>query len=440
MSQVDAMSRTASDISTTVHENYINDVKPLLDHLDAVAALFTKIGPGGYTLIGEKLQFAVETSYSGGFMGTDGYIPEHQEVAPQEVYTTPARLYIRRAVDNFLQALAIKPGAYEDFFARLQSQMLDAVQRGTAFHIHGGTAATVCTFVSRTSATILVVDAGYGHAGTAPAMFIEVGMNMALLDADDSYAVIGAQAVSAITYNTSATTATITFGGNIDASSTGADGDPLVFCTIDDTTATSYVAERNYAPLGLMDMLDPDSAATTLLGLSDSTYPRWAPITRASSDFGHIEIMEFMEEISAKGNTEVTAGTHVITMQNGVKIELAKDLLPYVQQNDSMGRTLQGGWKTAKVGEFDAVTSHYHLHDCMYVLCPEDIHVVDLDGEPAVWAGDGSQFNREVDYDGKDWFLRHYVQRFPSRRNRMGTLTGITNPNSSRYNAHPTSS
>ena len=439
MSQVGAISRTPSDVSTLVHENYVNMVKPLLDHIDAVAALFTKIGPGGFTLIGEKLQFAVETSYSGGFMGTDGYLPDHQQVNPQEVFTTPARLYIRRAVDNFMQALAVKPGAYEDFFARLQSQMLDAVQRGTAFHIQGGTAATVCTFVSRTSTSILVVDAGYGHAGTAPAMFIEPGMNMALLDASNSYATLGTAEVDTVEFNTSASTATIAFTTTIDGTSAGVDGDPLVFSTIDDSTATNYVTERNRAPLGLFDFLDPDAVSTTLLGLSDSTYPRWAPVNRASSDFGHIEIMEFFEEISAKSNSEVSTSSHVITMQNGVKIELAKDLLPYVQQNDSLGRTLEGGWKTAKVGEFDAVTSHYHPHDLMYVLCPEDIHVVDLDGEPAVWAGDGSQFHRLADYDGKEWFLRHYVQRFPSRRNRMGALTGISNPNRERYSAHPVS-
>lgn len=436
MSQVDAISRTVSNISTTVHENYVNEVKPLLDHIDAFAALFSKIGPGGYSLVGEKLQFAVEVSYSGGFMGTDGYLPDHQEVDPQEVYTTPARLYIRRAADNFLRAAAVRPGAYEDFFARLQSQMIDAVQRGTAFHIHGSTAATVCTFVSRTSATVLVVDAGYGHASTAPCMFVEAGMNMALLDASNSYAVIGAAEVSSVDYDTSATTATITFASNIDASSTGADGDPLVFCTIDDSTSTYYVSERNYAPLGMFDMLDPDAGATSLLGLSDSTYPRWAPQILASSDFGHIEVMEFLEYISAKSNSEVSAASHVLTMQNGVRIELAKDILPYQQQNQ-LGRSLEGGWRTVRVGEFDLLTSHYHPHDLMYAVCPEDIHVVDLDGEPAVFAEDGSDVSRLADYDGIEWYLKHYVQRFPSRRNRMGTLTSITNPNKERYSAHP---
>ena len=435
---ISQIERTPANISTLVHENYMNEVKPWLDHLDPVAALFTQIGPGGYTLIGEKLQFAGEWSYSGGFMGTDGYLPDHEQVSPAELITTPARLYIRRAVDHFLRALAVRPGAYEDFFARLQKQMLDAVQRGTARHIHGSTSGTQCTFVSRTSATVLVVDAGLGHASQAPAQWIEPGMTLALLDASSSYATIGVATVSSVAYNTSATTATITFATDIDTSSNGADGDPLVFASTNDSSATHYVTERNNAPLGLMDILDPDAGSTTLLSASETTYPRWAPINRASTDFGHVEIMEFLEEISAKSNSEVSTASHVLTMQNGVKIELAKDLLPY-QQSADLGRELTGGWRTVRIGDFEAVTSHYHLWDVVYALCPEDLHVVDLDVEPQVWSGDGSQFSRLADYDGSEWFLRHYVQRFPSRRNTMGALTGVSNPQKERYSAHPVS-
>src|SRR5690606_6650209 len=114
MSQVGPISRTASDISRTVHENYMNEIQPWVDHLDPFAALFQKIGPKGYSLIGEKLVFAADDSYAGGFMGTDGYLPNHQEVQGVELETTAARLYIRRAVDNYIKALAVKPGAYED--------------------------------------------------------------------------------------------------------------------------------------------------------------------------------------------------------------------------------------------------------------------------------------------------------------------------------------
>lgn len=434
-----SIERTTSDVGALVHENYVNEVQPWLEMMDPIAALFEEIGPKGYTLIGEKLQIAADATYSGGFMGTDGYLPDHQYVEPVELNTTPARLYIRRAVDNYLRALSVKPGAYEDFFARIQRQMVDAVKRGTCFHIHGSTAATVATFVSRTDADTLVVDAGYGHAGTAPAMFIEPGMVLALLDAGTSYNTIGCAVVDSVTYNTSSTTATVNFTSDIDTSSTGADGDPLVFATHATEADTRWSSERNNAPLGLIDFFDPDSGSTTLMGLSDSTNVRWAPTNRAlSAAIGFVEMMEYMAEVSAKSNSEVTAQSHVWTMQNGVKIELAKDILPY-QQQQQLGRELRGGWTTVRVGDFDIIDSPYHLHDVAYLLHPESLCVVDLDGDPNVFAGDGSEFSRLADYDGVEWYLRHYVQRFPIRRNNQGALTGISNPDAERYSAHPVS-
>lgn len=442
MAQVANIDRTQANISTLVHTNYVNEVKPWLTHISPLAGLFSEIGPGAYTLIGKELTFAADNKFRGGFMGTDGYIPEPETVDPVNLTTTPARLYASSAVDNFLAALAVKPGAFEDFSARLVDQQWDAVDRGTTFHIHGGSAATKCVVTSRTSSTVVVVEDGYGFDGAQPTMFLDEGMTLAALDATDSYAVLASAKISSIAHNTSATTATITFASTIEGSGTIAAGDLLVSATRVVASAaaaaadSAFVTERSKAPLGLLDIIDPADAQTTYLGLTESSTPRVLPVRRASSDFGFVEIMEFLEEIAAKSNSPVSAQSHVLTMQSGVKIELAKELLPY-QQQAQLGRTLQGGWQTVRVGEFDLLTDMYHVPDVVYAICPEDVHVVDLDGEPAVWAGDGSEFQRMTDYDGKQWFIRHYTQRFASRRNRLGALTGVVNPNKERYSAQP---
>lgn len=438
MSQVSNIARTPSNVSTLVHENYVNEMLDWVPFMDPVAGLFEELGDGGYDLIGEKLQFAADDDFAGGFMGTDGYTPDHQYPDNVELSTTPARLYVRRAVDNFMTTIAVKPGAYESLLARVEKSAMDAMELGTSFHVNGSTNATVCTFVSRTSATVLVVDAGFGHAGTAPAQYLgEEGQVLALLDANMSYATIGAAAISSIDYDTSGTTATITFASAIDASSDGADGDPLVFATTADETATHYVTERGNAPLGLLDIVDPDDSVSTLLGLAESGSQRWTPIRRASSDFGHVEIQEFIAEIGAKSRMNVTPDSHVLTLQEGVFIELAKDLLPF-QQSSELGRELNGGWTTVKVGGFDFLKSMYHLHDVMYALCPEKLKVVNL--RPAqIYSGDGSKFSRLADYDGQEFFYSAYLQRFPTQRNCHGALTGITNSNHTRYSAHPIS-
>ncbi|MFW6010494.1 MAG: hypothetical protein ACOC9H_01115 [Gemmatimonadota bacterium] len=436
--QRDTIAREQADIGQLVHENYVDEVKPWLDHLSPVAGLFDTIGDQGYDLIGEKLVSAAESTYSGGGMATDGNLPDHQYVDPVRWETIPARSYIRRAVDNFVQALGRQPGAFEEFFARVQDQMLDVYERMQTRHIHGSSDATVCKVSSRTAGDEFVVKDGYGYDGAAPCMFVEPGMLLALLDASDSFSVIGVGTVDTVEYNTSGTTATITFTEDIDAASDAAADDVFVFPTTDDTSARHFVTERGLAPNGLLNILDPDSDQTTFLNVNETEHQRWAPVRQASDDFGHVEIMEFLAHIAAKSNSPVSVETHVLTMQEGVYIELAKDLLPF-QQQSQLGRELAGGWNAVRIGDFECVKDHYHIPDVVYAHCPEDYWNIDLDGEANVFSEDGSMFQRLADYDGKEWYMRHYNQRGANRRNRCGALTGVPNPNQSRYDAQPTS-
>ena len=62
----------------------------------------------------------------------------------------------------------------------------------------------------------------------------------------------------------------------------------------------------------------------------------------------------------------------------------------------------------------------------LYTLSVEDLFRVDLDGEADYFAEDGSQFSRLSDFDGKEWYVKSYLQNFSDRRNRHAALTGIT--------------
>lgn len=437
MAKVASIDRTTSNISNLVHENYVNEVLPWISHVSPLAGLFGKVGDKGYKLIGEKLVIAADNSYRGGFMGTDGYIPEPQTVDPVNLEFTAARCYVSGAVDNFLKELAVTPGAFENFSDRLMDQMWDAVDRGTTFQIHGSSSATLAVVTSRTSTTVLVVEDAYGYDGAkGPTMFIEEGMILACLDASAAYATLGAAVVSSIAHRTSATTATITFADAIEDTGTIAAGDVLVRATTGSTSDAHFVTERSRGPNGLLDIVDPGDSATTYGGLTESSTPRINPVRRASSDWGHVEIMEFLAEISASSSSAVTADSHVITMQEGAKIELARELLTY-QQQAQLGMELHGGWRAVKIGDFNVLADPYHIHSVAYALCPEDLAVVDLGGKPDLYSGDGSMFQRMADYDGEQWYAKWYGNRFATRRNRLGALTGISNPNGERYSAVP---
>jgi hypothetical protein len=387
---------------------------------------------------GKKLVFAADATYSGMGMATNGYLPASQYVEPVRLETTPARIYVRRAVDNFAVARGGGEAAFEDFMSRIMRQMWEAFERAQVRHIHGSSEAVVCTVLTRTSATVVVVNNGYGYTGAHPTMFLEPGMWLASHDVSASNAVLGVAVISSIVHNTSNETATITFATSIEGSGTIAVGDKLCFATSKTSTDDWFVTERNYAPLGLLDLIDPANAASSYLGLSETTTPRLQPVVRASADWGEVEFMEFAAEIAAKSNSPVTPQSHTFTCQEGVVLELAKTLVPFTQINQK-GKDLEGGWTTVRVAGHDFVTDSYHIPDVVYALCMEDAFVCPLDGDERVWDGDGSEFRRLANFDGKEWFARHYVQRFLNRRNRSGAMTGVVNPNKDRYSAQPLS-
>ncbi len=246
----------------------------------------------------------------------------------------------------------------------------------------------------------------------------------------------GAAVVSAVDHRTTSTTATITFADAIEDTGTIAAGDVLVQCTTGATTDAHFVTSRSRQPNGLLDIIDPADSLTTYAGNTESSTARINPYRQASSDFGHVELMEFLAAIGASSNSPVSSDSHILTMQEGAKIELAKELLGY-QQQAQLGKELQGGWRSVKIGEFNILSDPNHIHSVVYALCPEDLFVVDLGGKASLYDGDGSMFQRMADYDGEQWYAKWYGQRGATRRNRLGALTGVANPNAQRYAAVP---
>lgn len=344
-------------------------------------------------------------------------------------------MYLRRGADNYLVELGQGNGVYENYEDRLMSQAMDAVERKTGFHVHGSANATVCTFVSRTDADTLVVDAGLGHAGQNPVDFVAPGSVLALLDAGSAFATIGVAKVSSITFDSSNGQATINFASDIDTGSAGEDGDPLVFATSDDSTANNYVVERGLAPNGLLNLIDPNQDQSTFQGVTIASNPRFDATRFTSTDWGHVEARKFMTQLSASSNMQVSPESHVMTMHPGAEIELAKGLLNF-QQQENLGRTLEGGWETVRVAGFDVLSDPYHLWDVVYFIDSDSIHVIEP-VPPEIWAGDGAQKARIADYDGYEWFIRAYHQRITTTRNRLGAIIGVANPDKYDFTVNP---
>jgi len=426
---------TISTVGGLVHEVFANKVKPSIWKESVTRQVIQSAGADDYSIEGEKLVGAADLRFAGGALGTDGKLPDHQytDAVPWEV--TPVRLYIRRAVDNFIQARATGKGAFEDFTGRVFDQQWDAFSRMEIRHACGGSSGVIGLCDSRTSGTVFVIKDGYGHTGTDPLMFLEPGMVIAWIDVNDSNAEAGAATIESINYSTRAITvdaeATWEPGNDIAA------GDKIVFATTPNIATDYFDTEFNSAPQGLMDIIDPDAAASTVQNIAEATYPRWKPYRVASSTFDHIEVTEFFQKLRAKSTSPVGMDTHTCITNGAVLAELARTLIGF-QQQMGLGKTLEGGYETVRVANMDFAQDDFQLHNVLYAICHEDIFAADLDGDADYFSEDGSQFSRLSDFDGKEWYVKHYKQVFADRRNRFGALTGITLSNVSATDFTPT--
>jgi hypothetical protein len=413
-----------TDLTGLVHEIYAGEVKPNVSSWSPTSQLFQEAGAGDYRIDGEKLVFSADLTYAGGAMGSDGNLPDHQYVDAVEGETTPARLYVRRAIDNFIEKRAVRgPGAFGDLLGRMFDQMWDAFGRSQIRHAIGTSNGTLCKVSSRTSSTVFVVKDGYGHEDTPPLLHMEVGMIINWVDTGSSNALAGAGTISAITFSTN--TVTVTTSATWEPGNALAANDLIVNATTPNISTDYFASEYTNAPNGLLNIVDPDADSTTVFNISQSTYPRWKPYRKASATFDHIEVTEHFRQLRAKSTSPVGPSTHVCCAQGSVIAELARTLVGF-QQQTALGRTFEGGYEAVRIANMDFIEDDWQIHDVLYTLSVEDLFTVDLDGEADYFAEDGSQFSRLSDFDGKEWYVKSYKQSFSDRRNRHAALTGIS--------------
>lgn len=435
-----AIARTQANAAGLVHINFVNEVVPWIGKLTGMGQICNNPMPPRYQLVGSRMQFAAEYTYPQPAQSTDGSLPNNVDIWPVELYTTPTRTYQRIAVDNFAEQFAVQPGAYEDFIGRKTTQLMDSFEMWEQRNVHGSSNGTICLANAGRSGggnDTLVVKDCYGYTGAIrPAQHLEPGMRIAVLDTSAADAVLGAYTISSITYDTSDTTSTIVFTTAISA--TIAAGDKLVLCTSTTTTDDNFSATSSTTPepLGALDIIDPAASNSSYLGAAEATYLRLKPQRKTSSDFGPQEIIRLLRQIAAKARTEVNPTTHVLSAQGAVEDELAAQLLPF-QQMAQLGQVLDGGYQTVRIAGYDFVFDPFHIQSVLYAWCLEDVGWIDLDGDAAVVALDGSAWSRIPDYDGREMYAKKYGQRIANRRNRHGCLTGLSPNNAGSYSAAP---
>ena len=409
-----------ANIQGLVHEIFVGEVIPGVRWESITAQMYQNAPEGSYRYDGESLNGATDLLIPSGGQGTSGQLPDHTHADAANWQTTPAQLYVRRAMNNFVAAKAqLGPGSYADLGQRLFDQMWGAFRMMHIRHAVGGVDAILCECSSRTSTTVWVAKDGYGHTGMDPLIMLTEEMVLTHHSTDGGVAE-GAGIVSSIAYGTN----TITMVAAWEQTAAIAADDIVCAATTDDPTADYFVSENNLGANGQPQVIDLAGALTTVFGVSESTYPRWKPSRAASVTFDHIEVTEFLQKLAAKSTYPVTPSSHTLVCGGATYATLARTLTGF-QQQMGLGKTFEGGYQAVRIADYEIAVDSYQVHDALIAYCTEDLYHVNL-VEAGYFEDDGSMYQRIADFDGKEWYVRSYENNFSPSRNRMGAITGIT--------------
>ena len=410
----------AANITGLIHEIFVGEVIPGVRWESITAQMYQNAPEGSYRYDGESLNGATDLLRPVGALATNGELPDHDHQDAANWQTTPARAFVRRAVDNFVEAKAqLGPGSFATLGERLLDQMWGAFRLMKIRHAIGGVDAILCLCSSRTSATVWVAKDGYNHTGTDPLMLIDEGMVLTHHSTDGGSAE-GAGTVSSIAYSTN----TVTMAATWEQTAQVAANDIVCAATTDDPTADYFVSENNLGWNGQAQVIDPDANLTTVFNIAEGTYARWKPFRVSSGTFDHIEVTEFLRRLQAKSTYPVTPGSHTLVCGGATYATLARTLVGF-QQQMSLGKTFEGGYTAVKIADYEIAVDDYQLHDVLSAYCTEELFTVSL-VEAGYFEEDGSMYSRIADFDGKEWYARDYGNSFCPARNRNGALTGIT--------------
>jgi hypothetical protein len=418
---------TMSTLTGLTHDIFIGKVVDNVRRESKVGRLFTDALPqGDYRLEGQNMVFAARLRFGTGAMASNGNVPDHVPLDPVQGKVTPIRRYRRVALDNMVEMRASGPGAFEDVGTWIFDQLWDSWASMEIRHAIGASTGVLCKVTSRSSSTSFIVEDGYNHDGTNPLLHLSEGAVIGWYDVSASQNG-GAGKISTVTplnYSTNLVTMDSATTWETNVGNALAAGDLIYFATTNDTTKNYFTLERNYAPNGVGTILDPDALATTVFNIPQGDYPRWKPYRKASATFDHLEVSDFFAAHAEKRGMDIDPQNDVVVCHRGPMRQMRRSLMG-LQQQAYTGDVLRGGSRGVTVDGIEFMEDSFFYHDVMAVLHTPALFRVNLGADAEFWSGDGSQWSRIADYDGKEAYVVDYLNFFSPHRGAHGALTGI---------------
>lgn len=412
-----------SELSGLTHDIFVGEVQKNVRRESPTAQIFQDAGSGDYRLEGQHMVFAADYQWVAGAMATSGNLPDHQGMDAVQGQLTPIRRLRRIALDNLVELRASGPGSFENLGTRIVDLLWESWKNMEIRHAIGSSSGLLGVVESRSSSTVFVIADAYGNADSNPLTNITEGMVLAWWDLTATAAIDGAGKVSSINYSTRAIT--------MDSATTWepgdqiAAGDLIYAATTNNISRDYFESERNLAPNGVGTIVDPAAALSTVFNIAESTYPRSKPYRKTSVTFDHLEVTEHWLQLGNKRGFKVAPDTDAFITYPAAAAQLARSLMGF-QQQTALGAELVGGWTGLRVNNIAIMDDGFFYHNVGMTLHQPSLYRVTLGGEADFAADDGSQWQRINDYDGKEAYVREYMNFFCTNRGANGALTGIT--------------
>ncbi len=412
-----------SEFTPILKNVYLPLRKKAWPKMSVLAAQAQKIGPEKVKFAGNDLFFDVVLGRRGGFVASAaGFAPESLVAREKQGRLGIARNYAKLFVDGLaLKATQDPKGSYISVAKKLMEDVLDQWTIEQNRVLHGDGLAIRGLVVSRTSATVVTVNAPYGISNAGPGnLHIEVGDTIASHDVSAANAFLGKAKVSAISL--SGDTATITFDASIEGGGTIAAGDILVTAvpTAVNASDSSYGAE----PYGLKAIMDVENSFATFEGINDA---RWVAQKLTSGTLDETVVMRLLNTIRARAGVEWRNDpkTMLLLTTTGIWQQYGESLLG-LRRFSAPEMKLNGGFTGVACAGGVLVDDPWSPRGRLYAVYGPDTVMVDLMDFQKLTYEDAPAWQRSSTRDGWESLMGVYWNYGCARRNSHGVISGIT--------------
>lgn len=404
----------AKDYFTNVYVQLVNPETPL-------KAQFSRLENAQFT--GKKWIFGVKTQIGGGSAnaGANKSLPAANQGQYDQGEATVVRTYTRMALDGLSievtkkQTGSFRPALAEVMSDRLQAHDLEVNRQmfsagnGVLFGITTGSAGASTTQTPGTGVSGAVGDYGITNGGNGT-RHVYVGD---VLEFYDSATLATKRAGGPVTVTANDGT-NLTISGAVDTS----DGDVGVRATADTDNITA--GEAN----GLLKSV---KSSVTFEAIP-ATFQGWKSIELTNSgtlrDISDSLVMQMIETIRSRSRLV----PNLIVTRPGIVLKYSEIFLP-LRRIDGQDVQLRGGYKplaaVMHAGGSIPVVGDNDCPNCrMFFLNTGAFRMADLVGTE--WADmDGATFDRVVDKDSIEGYIRKYWNLITVQRNANGVLADL---------------